>query len=67
MKKKIILFMPFIQVGGVEKNLFLISNYLSRDNQVYVCSGSKKLKEKFNKNIKFISPKRNLNHMLNKT
>ncbi len=64
MKKKIILFMPFIQVGGVEKNLFLISNYLSRDYQVYVCSGSKKLKEKFNKNIKFISPKRNLNHML---
>ena len=64
MKKKIILFMPFIQVGGVEKNLFLISNYLSRDNQVYICSGSKKLKKKFNKNIKFISPKRNLNHML---
>ena len=29
MKKKLILFMPTIDIGGVEKNFFLISNYLS--------------------------------------
>ena len=29
-KKKIIIFMPSIEGGGVEKNLFLISNYLSK-------------------------------------
>ena len=28
-KKKLIIFMPSIEDGGVEKNLFLISNYLS--------------------------------------
>ena len=30
MQKKLILFMPTIDVGGVEKNLFIISNYLSK-------------------------------------
>jgi len=29
-KKKIIIFMPSIESGGVEKNLFLISNYLAK-------------------------------------
>ena len=28
MKKKVIIFMPSIEGGGVEKNLFIISNYL---------------------------------------
>ena len=28
-KKKIIIFMPTIEGGGVEKNFFLITNYLS--------------------------------------
>ena len=28
-QKKIIIFMPSIEGGGVEKNLFLISNFLS--------------------------------------
>ena len=30
-KNKLIIFMPFIGGGGVEKNLFLISNYLSKE------------------------------------
>ena len=29
MKKKVIIFMPSIEGGGVEKNLFIISNYLA--------------------------------------
>ena len=28
-QKKLIIFMPSIEGGGVEKNLFIISNYLS--------------------------------------
>ena len=28
-KKDLIIFMPSIEGGGVEKNLFIISNYLS--------------------------------------
>ena len=28
MNKKILIFMPSIEGGGVEKNLFLVSNYL---------------------------------------
>ena len=30
MKKKLIIFMPSIEGGGVEKNFFIISNYLSK-------------------------------------
>ena len=31
MKKKLIIFMPSIEGGGVEKNFFIISNYLSNN------------------------------------
>ena len=30
MKKKLILFMPSIEGGGVEKNLYIIANYLAK-------------------------------------
>ena len=33
-KKNLILFMPFIGGGGVEKNLFLISNFLSKKDDL---------------------------------
>jgi hypothetical protein len=29
-KKKLIIFMPSIEIGGVEKNLYLISNFLAK-------------------------------------
>ena len=32
MKKKLIIFNPSIEDGGVEKNLYLITNYLSKQN-----------------------------------
>ena len=32
MKKKLIIFNPSIEDGGVEKNLYLITNYLSKKN-----------------------------------
>lgn len=59
MKKKIIIFMPSIEGGGVEKNLFIISNYLNQYYQLYLITTSKNHLKKFKK-IKFIIPKINL-------
>ena len=56
-KKNLIFFMPFIDTGGVEKNLFLIANYLSKKiMNVKVCTTSLNKKKFFNKDIKFLSP-----------
>lgn len=50
--------MPSIEGGGVEKNFFLISNFLSKNiGNIIVVSISRKYKNKFNKNIKFVSLK----------
>ena len=55
-KKEIIIFMPSINVGGVEKNFFLITNYLStKFNKISVISLSKECKKKLKPGIKFIS------------
>ena len=48
--------MPSIEGGGVEKNLFLVSNYLSEKiRDLRLITISKKYKKKFNKSIKFIT------------
>ncbi len=58
MKKKLIIFMPSIEGGGVEKNLFIVANYLTKKvSKVSLISASKKYKNKFLKSITFISPK----------
>ena len=50
--------MPSIEGGGVEKNLFIISNYLTNKfSNVSVITISKKYKYKFHKSIKFITLK----------
>ena len=36
MPEKIIIFIPSIEDGGVEKNLFIISNYLSKKTKIPV-------------------------------
>ncbi len=57
MKKKIILFIPSIERGGVEKNLFLISEYLIKKKfPTYVITANTDYKNKFNKKIKVICP-----------
>ena len=57
--KKVLIFMPFIGIGGVEKNLFIISNFLSKKiKDISICTSSTKYKNKFLKNVKFISPKK---------
>ncbi len=58
MSKDLIIFMPSIEGGGVEKNLFIVSNYLSKYIQkISIVTLSKKYKKKFNKKVKFLTLK----------
>ena len=44
--KKLIIFMPSIEGGGVEKNFFLISNYLAKKfENIYLITCIKKYKK----------------------
>ena len=54
--KKIIIFMPSIEGGGVEKNLFIVTNYLAKKfKNLSLISVSNSYKKKFNKSVNFIS------------
>lgn len=58
--REITVFCPTIGVGGVEKNLYIILNYLVKNKikiNLLTCSLDKK--KKFNKKIKFIGPSNN--------
>ena len=58
MEKKLIIFIPSIESGGVEKNLFIISNHLIKKFKIiYLITTDYKYKNKFNKKIKLIVPK----------
>ncbi len=58
--KKLIIFMPSIEGGGVEKNLFIISNYLAKKiNGILLITASKNFNSLF-KNIKILTPNSNL-------
>lgn len=60
-QNKLIIFMPSIENGGVEKNLFIIANYLAQNiDNITLITASKKFNHKF-KNITVINPKINLN------
>ena len=59
MNKKIIIFMPSIEGGGVEKNLFLITNYLSKKlNNITLITASKEFRNKFRR-INYVTPSLN--------
>jgi len=50
--------MPSIEGGGVEKNLFLVSNFLAKNIETLkVITISRKYKNKFNKSVKLITLK----------
>ena len=52
--------MPSIEGGGVEKNLFIVSNYFSEKfENIYLITTSTEFKKKFDKKIRIISPKTN--------
>ena len=56
-KKKVIVFIPSIEDGGVEKNLFLIINYIKKKIKfIDLITFDKKNNHKFNKKIKIINP-----------
>ena len=58
--RELVIFIPSIEGGGVEKNLFYIIEYLkSKFNQIYLVTADKPTREKLNKKIKIISPKSN--------
>jgi glycosyltransferase involved in cell wall biosynthesis len=55
--KKLVIYIPSIETGGVEKNLFYISDYLLKKNvDVYIVTGNTNKKKFFNNKIKFICP-----------
>jgi glycosyltransferase involved in cell wall biosynthesis len=57
-KNELVIFIPSIEDGGVEKNLYLISNYLSKKVQnISLITASKNKIKKFEKKINYISPK----------
>ena len=57
-EKKLLLFMPSIEGGGVEKNFFIIANFFSKKiNNLSIISTSISNKKKFSKNIELIFPK----------
>ena len=50
MKSKVLVFMPSIEGGGVEKNFFIVCNYLVRKlSSLKVITISKGFKKKFDK------------------
>lgn len=63
--KDILIFCPSIEYGGVEKNLFIITDYLSKKigrNEVFIISGNNNHRKKFSKNVKLYTPKKNYNN-----
>jgi len=60
--KKIIIFMPSIEGGGVERNLFEICNFFSKKfRKVSIVTVSREYKKKFSEKINFIGPKKKMN------
>ena len=58
MNRNLIIFIPSIESGGVEKNLYIVSNYLIKKNiniEILTCNYDKK--KNFNKKIKIIGTK----------
>ena len=56
--KNILIFCPSIEDGGVEKNLYLISNYLAKNKyKVDVITANKDKKNNFINKVNFYSPK----------
>ncbi len=56
-EKKLIVFIPSIEDGGVEKNLYLILNYLSKKiRSIDLVTFNNDKRNKFNKKIQIINP-----------
>ena len=61
-QKKIILFMPSIDGGGVEKNLILISDYLAQNlGNIFLITYDNRFNKFFNKKIKIFNVTKSIN------
>ena len=59
-QKRLIIFIPSIEGGEVEKNLFIISDYLKdKIKDISLITVSNKFKSRFSRKIRFVSPKAN--------
>ena len=66
-QKRLILFMPSMDGGGVEKNLILVSNYLSKYlKNISLITYGRKFNTKFNKSINIINAGKNYKKNANK-
>ena len=58
--KKLIIFIPSVEDGGVEKNLYILSKYLSKKiSEINLVTYKIEKKNKFDKRIKIITPSLN--------
>ncbi len=61
MQKTLLIFSPSIEDGGVEKNLYNITNYFSdKINRVSIITANYNKRDKFKNRVNFISPNNNL-------
>ena len=56
MKNELVVFMPILEIGGVEKNFFVLTEGLSKKFNISVITTSLNIKKKLNKKINFICP-----------
>ena len=67
MKNTLVIFNPSIEDGGVEKNLFLITNFLKKKiPKINIITANKSRINEFNKDINIITPKFNVNRNTNR-
>jgi glycosyltransferase involved in cell wall biosynthesis len=66
-QKKLIVFMPSMDGGGVEKNIIIITNYLSDFiEEITLITFDKRFNNQFKKNIKIINAQQNYNRDFSK-
>lgn len=66
-KKKLVIFMPSMEGGGVEKNIIIVTNYLSKFiNNIELITFDNKFNRFFNKKIKIINFKNHSKTKVNK-
>ena len=59
-KKNLLIFMPSIDGWGVEKNFFLIINYLGKNfSNISLITSDKSIKKRIDRNINLIGPNSN--------
>ena len=62
--KKILLFMPLIGGGGVEKNFFIVANFLAKNfEKIYICNSFLKINQILKKILFLLIKKKSFNNL----